>query len=175
MFVYMPNNCYLRNIKIASDMKKLLLLLLFALALPGAKASAQKIVYGQRVPELKVSSWLAGQTPQASAVLTYVEFFHSSNSACISSVKRLSEINNKLDTKLRIVVLTQEKEDKIAPLLTTFLTPDLSVGFDPEGKIFTAFGVDYVPFGVLLDAKNRVLWMGNTLQLTPETIKKSSK
>ena len=43
------------------------------------------------------------------------------------------------------------------------------------GRIFSAFNVQYVPFGVLVDSRNRALWMGNSLQLTPEIIEKSSK
>lgn len=41
--------------------------------------------------------------------------------------------------------------------------------------LFSAFNVQYVPFGVLVDSRNRALWMGNSLQLTPEIIEKSSK
>lgn len=44
------------------------------------------------------------------------------------------------------------------------------MGFDPSGQNYSAFEVDYVPFGVLTNARNRVLWPGNTLQLTPEDI-----
>lgn len=174
MFVYMPNNCYLRKVKNPSLMKKALLILLLALAWPCVESAAQKIALGERVPELKVSAWLENRKPTA-APLTYVEFFHSSNKASINSVARLKEISNKFGTKLRIVILTQEKEEKISPLLTPYLTPMICVGLDTEGRIFTAFGVSYLPFGVLLDAKNRALWLGNTLQLTPELIEKSAQ
>jgi hypothetical protein len=84
-------------------------------------------------------------------------------------------MTDKLGTKLRVVVITQEKEDKIGPLLRPYLSPQISVAIDAGGKIFTAFGVQYVPFGVLVDSKNRALWQGNSLQLTPEIIEKSSK
>ena len=107
--------------------------------------------------------------------LTYVEFFQSSNAACITSLKQLRAMTDKLGTKLRVVVITQEKEDKIGPLLRPYLSPQISVAIDAGGKIFPAFGVQYVPFGVLVDSKNRALWQGNSLQLTPEIIDKSSK
>lgn len=160
--------------KIASTMKKTVILILLTLLVPFADAAAQKIILGERVPELKVGAWLGGQLPQA-APMTYVEFFHSSNPACIASMDKLKEYTNKLGTKLRVVVLTQEKEEKISSLLQPYLSPQISVGLDTDGRIFTAFGVNYVPFGVLLDAKNRSLWMGNTLQLTPRIIEQSTK
>ena len=127
------------------------------------------------MPELKVPAWLDGQKHAATPRLTYVEFFQSSNAACITSLKQLRAMTDKLGTKLRVVVITQEKEDKIGPLLRPYLSPQISVAIDAGGKIFTAFGVQYVPFGVLVDSKNRALWQGNSLQLTPEIIEKSSK
>lgn len=156
-------------------MRKVLLILLLALSVPLASATAQNIALGERVPEMKVSAWLRGQKPAATPPLTYVEFFLSSNPACTASLEKLRALTDKFGTKLHIVVVTQEKEDKIAPVLTPFLSPHLSVALDSGSKIFTAFGVEYVPFGVLVDAKNRALWMGNSLQLTPGIIEKSSK
>lgn len=156
-------------------MKKVLLISLLALAVPFAAATAQNIALGERVPEMKVSAWLRGQKPAATPPLTYVEFFLSSNPACITSLKQLRALTDKFGTKLHVVVVTQEKEDKIVPLLTPFLSPHISVAMDAGNRIFTAFGVQYVPFGVLVDAKNRALWMGNSLQLTPAIIEKSSK
>ena len=156
-------------------MKKVLLILLFAWAFPLASAEAQNIALGERVPELKVSSWLNGRKPATTPRLTYVEFFQSSNAACITSLKQLRALTDKLGTKLHVVVVTQEKEDKIGPMLKPYLSQQVSVALDAGGRIFTAFGVQYVPFGVLVDSKNRALWMGNSLQLTPEIIENSSK
>ena len=151
-------------------MKKVLLTLLLALALPVAAAVAQNIALGERVPEVKVPAWLAA-TPR----LTYVEFFHSSNPACTASLEQLRAITDKLGAKLRVVVVTRENEEKISPLLSPFLSRHISVALDTGGRIFSAFNVQYVPFGVLVDSRNRALWMGNSLQLTPEIIEKSSK
>ncbi len=73
------------------------------------------------------------------------------------------------------MVVTRENEEKISPLLSPFLSRHISVALDTGGRIFSAFNVQYVPFGVLVDSRNRALWMGNSLQLTPEIIEKSSK
>ena len=37
-----------------------------------------------------------------------------------------------------------------------------AVGLDTDNKTFSAYGAEFVPFGVLLDDKNRVLWFGNS-------------
>lgn len=152
-------------------MKKIILLFLLAAA-PLAGAVAQHIALGERVPEVKPSAWLAGQQPQ-DAELTYVEFFQPANKACITSLDQLKALTGKLGAKLRVIVVTREKEDKITPLLTPYLSSQMVVALDPSGRIFTDYGVTYVPFGVLTDAKNRALWQGNTLQLNEQTINNS--
>lgn len=135
-------------------------------------ATAQNIALGERVPELKIATWLAGAAPP-DAPLTYIEFFHTSNKSGTASLKKLSDLSIKYSKQLRIVVVTREGEDKITPLVASYTTRFFGVGLDPAGKLFTAYGVSYVPFGVLTDAKNRALWMGNTMQLTPEIIEQN--
>ena len=43
---------------------------------------------------------------------------------------------------------------------------NLTVAFDDSGRSFAAYDVQYLPFGVLVSAKGRALWMGNPRQLT---------
>ena len=144
-------------------MKKVLLIWLLAAGFASAGATAQNIALGERVPELKIQTWLDNRQPEP-APTTYIEFFHSTNPACKTSLERLKEITGKSGTKLRVIVVTKEDPAKIAPLLRPYLSERISVGLNAE-KSFTAFGVSYLPFGVLTDAKNRTLWMGNSLQI----------
>lgn len=149
-------------------MKKALLILSFALASAAGSATAQNIVLGDRVPDLKVSKWLDDRQP-AAAPATYIEFFHSSNPACVTSLDKLKKLTGKLGTKLRVIVVTKEDPAKIASLLKPYLSQQIGVALGAE-KGFTAFGVTYVPFGVLTDAKNRAVWMGNSLQFNEKLI-----
>ena len=81
-------------------MKKVLLILSFAAVAAAGGAAAQNIVLGDRVPELKISKWLDDNQPEA-APATYIEFFHSSNPACIASLKRLKEIEKLIEQTTR--------------------------------------------------------------------------
>lgn len=153
-------------------MKKTIVLLLLALtgfALPG---NTQHIVPGERAPELKIQNWIDGKVP-APAPRTYVEFFHSSCKASAESVERLGELSRHMGDKLRIVIIVCNDDQKAAEALRPHLSDSIGAGIDPEGKLFAAYGVHYIPFGVLLGPRNRVLWMGNSRQLTPEIIEKS--
>ena len=131
-------------------MKKVLLIWLLAAGFASAGATAQNIALGERVPELKIQTWLDNRQPEP-APTTYIEFFHSTNPACKTSLERLKEITGKSGTKLRVIVVTKEDPAKIAPLLRPYLSERISVGLNAE-KSFTAFGVSYLPFGVLTDA-----------------------
>lgn len=149
-------------------MKKALLILSFALASAIGSVTAQNVVLGDRVPDLKVSKWLDDRQP-AAAQATYIEFFHSSNPACVTSLDKLKKLTGKLGTKLRVIVVTKEDPAKITSLLKPYLSQQIGVALGAE-KGFTAFGVTYVPFGVLTDAKNRAVWMGNSLQFNEKLI-----
>ena len=151
-------------------MKRAFLLLAAILCMSGA-IRAQNIVIGERAPELKNVTWLASRNPTA-ADLSFLVFFHSSNKGCTASLDALRDLSNKLGSKLRIIIITQEDSDKIAPILTPYISEQIGVALDHDKKVFGSFGVDFVPFSVLIDAKNQVLWMGNPQSMTSSFIQK---
>ena len=154
-------------------MKKAVFILLMAAGgWSWSGATAQNIVLGEKVPELKAALWLDDRHP-VSAPVTYIEFFHSSNPACVASLKRLKELSLVSESKLRVIVVTREDTTKVAPLLRPYLSPRFTSVLR-AGKGFAAFGVTYVPFGVLIDARNRALWMGNSLQIDEQVIEQST-
>lgn len=150
---------------------KRLLSLLAAVLLTQGVLRAQNIVIGERAPELKNVTWLSDRQPVA-ADFSYVVFFHSSNEGCMRTLPNLKELSSKLGTKLRIVVVTQEDSGKIGPILSPYLSQRFGVALDPSKRTFSGFGVDFVPFSVLIDSKNRVVWMGNPMTVTSNFIQK---
>ena len=155
-------------------MKHAVLLLLFALAAPFCDLGAQNIALGERVPEVKNPVWLDGHQP-AQAPTTYIEFYHSSNKTSAASLEQLKKLSDKSGAKLRVIVVAKEPADKVGPLLRPYLSPRMAVALDTSGKGFAAFGVTYVPFGVLIDGKNRALWMGNSLQMNEQLFQKITR
>ena len=153
-------------------MKKALLILLSAWVLKPADAEAQNIVLGEKVPELKAAGWIDDRHPGPARV-TYVEFFHSSNPACVLSLKRLKTLAGKSDVPMRVIAVTREDTARIAPILRPYLSERVSATYHAD-RGFTAFGVTYVPFGVLIDARNRALWMGNSLQVNEQLIEQAT-
>ena len=149
------NYSYLRSEQ-RLTMKHTVLALLLVLALLPGGAAAQNIALGERVPEIKNTVWLDGHRA-APAAMTYIEFYHSASG------------------DLRLIIVTKEPVERIAPLLRPCLAPRIAVALDTSGRGFAAFGVSYLPFGVLVDAKKRALWMGNTLQMNKQLLLKITK
>lgn len=152
-------------------MKKALLILLSAWALAPSDTEAQNILLGERVPELRPAGWIDNRHPVPAAI-TYVEFFHSSNPACLTSLGRLRALAAKNGPGMRVIVVTREDTARIAPILRPYLSERVTATIHAE-RGFAAFGVTYVPFGVLIDARHRALWMGNSLQFNEQILEQS--
>ncbi len=149
--------------------KQRFFLLLFVWTISFFPLRAQNAALGQKVPVIQAEAWLDGVRP-ASAPLTVLTFFTVSNPACEQTLGHLHALTERADNRLRVIVVTRDDEAKIAPLMAPYLSPRMSVAFDAGGKIFKSFGVEYVPFGLLIDARNRVLWQGNPLRLTEKIV-----
>lgn len=150
-------------------MKKILALCLSALI--ATTAAAQTVALGEKIPDLKSAIWLDDRQP-ANAPLTYIEFFQSSSPASRAVLDDLQALSRQLGSRLHIVVISRDKDDETLALLRSHLCDAMSVGLDPSGRIFNAFGIRYAPSGVLVDSKRRALWMGNSRQADEQLIRK---
>lgn len=167
------NYSYLRSEQ-RLTMKHTVLALLLVLALLPGGAAAQNIALGERVPEIKNTVWLDGHRA-APAAMTYIEFYHSESEISAAMLERLCRLCDDPECDLRLIIVTKEPVERIAPLLRPCLAPRIAVALDTSGRGFAAFGVSYLPFGVLVDAKKRALWMGNTLQMNKQLLLKITK
>lgn len=104
--------------------------------------SAQRLVIGERAPELRGVA--------DDHLPTWIVFVHPQNSQTPA-------------------VLTYAQS-----LTRTLADEDVEVGLTivTDNKVFAEFGLQYVPFSILVDKKHRILWMGNPMQLNSEIISK---
>ena len=152
-------------------MKKTLLCMLLLWVLLPEIASAQDVALGERLPKVKIATWLDDRIPEERE-LTYLEFFSANNPQCRMSLLQLQDLSRKFANRLSIVIVTKDPEEKVRTMLLPYLSDNIGVVMDRDHKIYTSFDVKYVPFGVLHDSKRRAVWMGNTLKLTEEIIDK---
>lgn len=147
-------------------MKKIMFLTL-AMFVAGA-VSAQKLVIGEKAPELKVAEWLSGE-PSTEGKALLIEFFHTSSKPSVARLETLDSLANRYSDRLNVAVVSKEAKERVEEILqpgSRAYYPAL----DDAGRTFESFGVSFVPFGVLVDKKGRVVWFGNPSSLDEETL-----
>ena len=112
---------------------------------------AQRLVIGERAPELAVEQWLTAM-PAIDGGMVMVAFYHSSYPDNARYVDRLGEIAADNAGRMTVVVVTRE-----------------------SGDVFEAYEAHYVPYSVICGRRGRVQWVGNTLSLTDCDIERITK
>ena len=110
-------------------------------------AASQNVALGEKTPDLKVKSWLDDRMPVPGRTF-------------------LQELGRKFGDRVNVVVVVRESPEAVGGIVRPYAEGNLTVAFDDSGRSFAAYDVQYLPFGVLVSAKGRALWMGNPRQLT---------
>ncbi len=128
-------------------------------------AAAQNVALGEKTPDLKVKSWLDNRAPVQGRT-TLLVFFHSASRPSVESLADLQSLGRKFRDRVNVVVVAKESPEAVGAIVRPYAEGNLTVAFDDNGRSFTAYDVQYLPFGVLISPKGRALWMGNPRQLT---------
>lgn len=148
-----------------------ILMLAFAL-LSVSAACAQNVPLGKRIPEIKPQSWLGGRTPSADAGLTCIEFFHPKSARSLGNVEHLRQLRAETGGAFDIVVVSGGDERSTGESLSRFLGDGTAVAVDEQARWFNRFEVSYLPACMVVGSDGRVLWTGDSKQLTPAMIRK---
>lgn len=147
---------------------KIAAVFIFALALQAV--AAQTLVVGEKVPDFRVREWADMRRPMAAPHrMMLVEFFHSSNQESVNRLAELNRLAKQYAGGLTVIVITKEESPEVAGMLRK-ASALYYIGTDDNSRTFTAFGVQYVPYAVLIDPKGRLLWMGNSTTMTADVI-----
>ena len=122
-------------------------------------AASQNVALGEKTPDLKVKSWLDDRMPVPGRTFLLV-FFHSTSRPAVESLAHLQELGRKFGDRVR------ESPEAVGGIVRPYAEGNLTVAFDDNGRSIVDHDVQYLPFGVLVSAKGRALWMGNPRQLT---------
>ncbi len=154
---------------IQTKMKKLLFLTLAFLLAAAAPKAQTRIAVGQRAPELRIKQWLVRGTPPEERKARLVEFFYSASAPSVERLPVLTGYAKTYASSLQVVIVAKEPANTVLEYVPT--TAPYYTGIDDNGASFVAYGVQIVPFSVLIDAKGRILWFGNPASLTEATLK----
>ena len=103
-------------------------------------SSAQKLVMGEKAPDMKVSGWISDR-PAESGTAQLVEFFHSSNRQCHNRLPALDALAQKYSGKLTVIIMTKETAETVADILYPGSRSYYAAVDD--GRTFGNFGVQY--------------------------------
>lgn len=147
---------------------KMAAVLIFALAFEAV--AAQTLVVGEKVPDFRVREWADMRRPlPAPHRMMLVEFFHSSNQESVNRLAELNRLAKQYAGGLTVIVITKEDSPQVRQMLRE-VSALYYIGMDDNGKTFAVFGVQYVPYAVLIDPKGRLLWMGNSTTMGADVI-----
>lgn len=138
-------------------MKKFVILLGMVLLLSNTLL-AQKLIIGVKAPDLKIKEWITDQQPN-SGKPTLIEFFFSRSEPSCRRLTVMDSFAKKYGDSLNVIVIACEPKERVLKATEKYI---FAVGLDTDNKTFSAYGAEFVPFGVLLDDKNKVLWFGNS-------------
>ncbi|MDR2885424.1 MAG: hypothetical protein LBU95_01410 [Rikenellaceae bacterium] len=140
------------------------------LLLVAQAAGAQRLMVGEKAPDLKVKEWPYGK-PEAENTPRFIEFFHSGSAPSVERVARLHELASARGTEICVILVCHEDAATVRAALGAGPLP-YYVAIDEGGRSFTAYGVQYVPFAAITDRKGRLTWFGNPGKLTAGEIAK---
>ncbi len=143
-------------------MQRFILVLLMMFGAIGS-SSAQHIFLGERLPKLKSVKWLGNHEPKATR-RTHIEFFDTRNVACRESIEQLHKEIETTEPNSQLVIVTRTSEAEATRLFEKYISPTFSVALDPQGDIFSVYDVKFVPFEIITDNRQRVIWFGNPLK-----------
>jgi len=126
---------------------------------------AQSVAVGERAPELRVRQWLT-QAPAEGRKVKLIEFYSAANPVCVSRLQLLDSIAARHSDRLAVIVVVKDDLGSDVDLDRV----RYSVARDSDLKIFKTFGIRFVPSGIIIDAKGKVLWVGNTSAVNEKTI-----
>lgn len=146
-------------------MKKIIIIMAAILIWCG-ETNAQNIRLGEKIPEISVESVLGDQLRMIKQEYTCLIFMHSKCEPCAKALPDFHKIASPLGDKLAVVLLTNESRDMEEHLQREFGSYVTSIAFDRNKHTYRAFGINFVPFGVIYNTKSRrIEWFGSIQQL----------
>ena len=141
------------------------LLLIFSLCL-------SSLVHGQiRFSETIQSSKIASAEENA---LYFVDFWATWCGPCVYATEYLEVLQKQYPNRFYVISLSEENPDKVKRHLAKRPT-DLAVSIDYDGENFDQNKVRVLPYGILLNAKGKILWKGSPTDFKATDLKRFLK
>lgn len=148
-------------------MKKFILVLIMMLgSVP--MAMAQRLLIGDKVPDLKSTTWVDGRKPSGDKPI-FIDFFMSESETCMKLLPKFEALYNKYKDRIDFVLITKESNNEI---IRAIGSKDYFIAIDTKGNIYTKLAVEFLPYSIFVSSGGKLMWQGNLANLREETLQK---
>jgi thiol-disulfide isomerase/thioredoxin len=138
--------------------------------------TAQNIRLGEKIPDISVESVVGTDLKLIEQEYTCLIFMHSKCEPCYKAIPALHSAAAPLSDKLAVVLITHETKEVEETITKNFGSYFSTIAFDNNRHTYKAFGINFVPFGVIYNTKSRrIEWFGSVQQLTTAELNKICK
>jgi len=145
------------------------LLVLLVLLFCSVTTYGQRLMIGEKLPDMNSVEWLERQ-PVRNKKVYVIEFLHTKSQPSASRLEMLADIATNIPS-LDIITIFKEPREAVAAFIGEQKSK-LYPAIDKGGGIFTRYGIRFVPFSIVVDKKGAVLWFGNSSLLTESEMRK---
>lgn len=143
-----------------------------SMALAPTLVCAQNIRLGERIPTIDVHSTMGTELNYIDKEYVCLIFIHSGSLPCVDALDSFEALADSVEERMAVVLITPEQRSSEQDIVARFIDNNTTVAFDKEHKTFKSFGINFVPFGVIYDTKQRrTRWFGSIQQLDESTIR----
>ncbi len=141
-----------------------------------SSASAQNIRLGEKIPDINVESTMGSDLKLIEQEYTCLIFMHSKCEPCETAIPYFHSLAAPMTENLAIVLLTHESKEVEAEIARMYKNYFNAIAFDRNRHTHKTFGINFVPFGVIYNTKNRrIEWFGSLQQLNSTELSKICK
>ena len=152
-------------------MKKIALLTLLFIATISS-SMAQRLIYGEKAPDIVVRSILMGDAiPKGMPI--YLDFFSVKSADNDRQMLSLSNLARAYNKQIYFAIITNDNEEDVVKYFTEYgKTNDVnfSILLDSDGSSFKNFNIKFVPSSILMNKKGNFIWQGKSSDIDERTI-----
>ena len=130
-------------------------------------STAQNVATGERAPRIKGERLLGRRLPKGEK-FAYIGFVHSASVPCRESAEKVVGATREI-ANIPCVFFTKEGAEVTAKWLLNMADERVAIQTSARNA-YERYEVSYAPFGVIIDHKRRVLWLGNPTMLDKQQI-----
>lgn len=106
--------------------------------------------------------------------LYFIDFWATWCGPCVYASEYLSVLQKQYPDQFYVVSLSEENADKVKRFVKKRPT-ELAVFVDYNGETFKKYSIRSLPYGVVLNAKGKVVWKGSPADFKPHDLKRIAK